>query len=154
MVTTMTKTNSTMGNGDNCSRYAARQQGTDEIVSTPVKDSYFKLFQKECLKRIKLLNLNDWEVNFTHTDLNDRDEEALAITSWNVSQRSVTFLLGTDFYNQGISESIIKDVAKHEVLHLLLAKITSLARNRYVLDREIDEEIHVLVARLEMLLWR
>jgi len=130
--------------------FTTASQGNILEKTHQTTSEHFKRFRSECERLVSSIRLDDWEVNYSWSDLEiDHGEEGiLALTAWDLEQRSVTFKLNKEFYHEKPAVWLLKAVAKHEVLHLLLARLQSLAKSRYIQEREITEEIHSLVAKL------
>jgi len=107
----------------------------------------FDLFKKECKKLIDLLELNNWEVYFTHTDLVDE----FAGIDFNSNDMVATLYLSTNWgtgINNTVTNAAIKSSALHEVIHLLLASLVGLALDRFSTRQEIDRETETMVNKL------
>ena len=136
-------------NAPSVSRKAARSSSVNKNETTPQD---FALFKNEILKWIKVLGLNNWEIYFSHSNIEHGD--VLATTSWSLTNRSVTFTLSKDWADHARhDQEEIKMTALHEVLHLLLARLTTLARHRFIREEEILDSIHEVVSILGELLY-
>lgn len=106
----------------------------------------FELYKKECLKWIKVFGLLDWEPYFDH---NEKVTESTARCSFNHESKNVTFTLFQDWEGEIISCETINMCAFHEVMELLLCKMTSLCHERFITENEIQEATHAIIRRLE-----
>jgi len=106
------------------------------------------LFKKTFLRYVKILGLTDYQVYFKHEYI----QEAFATLENYEPGKIITVKMTTELY--GFDAKVFNPVtsAKHEAVHLLLARIQYLAGNRYVTESSIDEEIEGLVRKLEVLL--
>jgi hypothetical protein len=92
-----------------------------------INDQEFKLFQEEFKKYQKLLNLQDYKVVFEcrHIDGNFGQIQS------NSEMRTAFVTLTNIVCSSDIEYFDIKETAKHEAMHLLLADITYLACERF-----------------------
>jgi len=112
-------------------------------------DKHFQLFQKECEKWIKKLKLDNWEV---HYDWQESKENRASCIS-NLNGYIITLLLSKKWENyEKVSDSDICQVAKHEVIHILMARFSTNAKSRYVSSDDMEESGEELVRKLEKLL--
>ena len=114
-------------------------------------DKDFKLFKTECQKWIDKFELNEWKVYYKHQSLK---KSVFAEINSNLHGRVTIITLEKDWPMEGIEsiEDSIKEVAKHEVIHLLLVQLCSNAQTRYVNKDQVDEAEEALVRKLEKLL--
>lgn len=112
---------------------------------------HFKVFCKEASQWLTVLGITDWEINFRFDaeDYSGDKEEELneAWISYNMKGRRATIALCMWQANE-LSDMDIKLAAFHEVIHLLLARLSILAKNDHIDDFDIDEENHAIIARL------
>jgi len=107
----------------------------------------FELFEKWCrywINRFKLA----WRFDFFLTPLPDkkqseilRDYMACVAT---VQLHTEITKTAKDSYSK-----VIKDIAKHEIIHGLLSNLVALARSRFVTEIEIEKAEEELVVKLE-----
>lgn len=108
---------------------------------------HFKIFKKECQRWIKGFNLSNWQVYFKH--LKFRGEvKAFARLKSNLSSHTATIFLNKDWEKDLLTDERIKKSARHEVMHLLLARLGELSRSRYVTPTEFIEAEEEIVNRL------
>lgn len=112
---------------------------------------HFEIFKEECKKWINYYGLLQWEINFYH-DETKSDNCALAL--WNLVAKRCDFYMYYEWDKEDLTEEYIKRVALHEVTHLLLGRLHSLAGYRFVRDAEIDESVHEIIRILEGILFR
>ena len=109
---------------------------TDEKKVKTTK-THLGVFKHEFLKYQKLLGLNGWDVSFSKKTLNSVAQICYVTNDCNAEVvLGATFPRGTN----------IKKTAKHEAIHLLLARYDYLATARYVNPEELiqaNEEITV-----------
>ena len=112
---------------------------------TTTKD--FKLFKKVVNKWIKRLGLYGWTVEFVHDKSVLGDGMAGILPD--LDARTVVFMLASEWPIIP-KKRMIKLVAFHEVAELLLFRLNTLAKGRYVQSQyDIDEEIHNVIKILE-----
>ena len=104
-----------------------------------------KEFKKECERLIEVLGLKRYCYYFGMEDLGDRQ----AITAMNVGEGVMTLLLNTDNDDGHLDP---KQCARHEMAHVLTAKVGQLANCRFIDNEEVDEEMEVIANILERVL--
>lgn len=115
---------------------------------TTAKD--FEIFKKEAELWIKRLGLVDWSIYFSHVG---DCPNALASMMANIPNRGATINLSADWTGEGISVSQLRETAFHEVLELVLARLSYLGECRFLQDEEIPEERHNIIRRFENLFY-
>lgn len=110
----------------------------------------FEFFKKECRKWIDRLELNTYSVGFQHIDL--KDCYARTRTQYSAMNSTIALTSNWDDEVRPCNRKEIAQVAKHEVIHLLLAKFDKLAHSRYVTEDELDQAEHEIVRKLENLI--
>lgn len=102
---------------------------------------------------IKKLEINDYQVKVVTKEKDSKYEGAMTETEfWN---GFATITLMTDYDDHYIIGNIMKDLdntARHECLHVMLGKYESLARCRYLLKDEFDNENEYITRKLTRLL--
>lgn len=110
---------------------------------------HFKVFKKECLKWQNRFELHNWELHFRWQDT-DKDRAGLTI---NLDAYIATAFLSRNWDNYDkISKNDIKIVAKHEMIHLLLGRISALVGARFLTTDERDEADEETVRKLEFII--
>jgi hypothetical protein len=107
----------------------------------------FEVFKKEFEKYRKLLGLTGWDVFYEYKPLEDK----FASVSYMADTCEATVSLNSKPSQKALPHNDIKKHAKHEAMHLLLARFDGIAQSRYA-DRtalEIaNEEIAVKLTEL------
>lgn len=103
-------------------------------------DKEFEAFKEYCKKYVSLFELNDFEVHFELKKI----KGAYATTVVDIMGHSTVISL--NLYNP--PETNLQKIALHEVCHLLIAKLTWLARSRYVMSEEIEETNEEVTVKL------
>ena len=113
----------------------------------------FKLFVEECEKWIDFFGLKDWYVIFDHEDIEDQYEGSTARYVYDRKARVVRITLNKILNVMEDKRKVLKVAAFHEVSELLLIRLIDFAHGDVPIE-EIDEEIHVIVRRLENSVYR
>ncbi|NQU83495.1 MAG: hypothetical protein HQ536_02180 [Parcubacteria group bacterium] len=115
------------------------------------KEGKFELFKSECKRWIDELKLDNWEVHYRWED----DEENRASCSADLGGYIATLSLSTNWgvhRKVAIPDEEVKQCAKHEVIHLMLARISANAKSRYVSRDDLEESEEELVRKLEKII--
>lgn len=115
---------------------------------------HFKLFKKECKKWQNKWELNHWDISYQWENLDDCGFDMGA--SWTFKDYHAIVKLDTEIDESNMGDislnQLVKDTAKHEMIHVLLGKIFGLAADRYISSPELGQEEERLVRQLEKLL--
>lgn len=114
---------------------------------------HFAIFKAECKRLLKLWGVNDWDVTFAHEGLS----YARAQCRFSLITRVATISLGRVWSGDGNKAyepafSMIKDCARHECAHLLLAPLHGLTGARYVTEDEEKCAVESVCRHLQGLL--
>lgn len=112
---------------------------------------HFELFKVECRKWVEVFGLKGWQIHFEH---NGKKDNSRASCTYDVVDRSVSFILQRDWDRDDVTNREVRFVALHEVLELLLSSLSNLAGFRYTTKLEIEEEVHVIIRTLENILFK
>jgi SRSO17 transposase len=112
------------------------------------KNRDFELFKKEFTKWQEKLGLTSFKVYFKYESLEDR----FASIRFNTSSMVASVGLNDKLPKENKPFKDVKFSARHEVSHLLIAKLEDLANHRYVAEREIDEASEELANKIADLL--
>ena len=107
----------------------------------------FEIFKKRCEYWRKELGLHRWKVYYEHKKTTD--DESYAETRPNTSDRIASIVLDTRWDSEPKTPEKLDEIAKHEILHLLLAPLHYLARQRNFLNDEYATAEHEIVWLLE-----
>ena len=97
---------------------------------------------------MKILGLTDYQVYFKH----EYTRNAFSTLENYEPGKIITVVLTTELNGFDAEVFNPSTSAKHEAIHLLLARIQYLAGSRYITESSIDEEVEGLVRKLEVLL--
>ena len=112
-----------------------------------VSAGHFELFKSECQKWIDKLELNNWEIYWVLWDF----DNAISQITTNLPGYSATISLCKKWDDSiaPLNNDEIKKAAKHEVIHLLTARLFCSGQSRYISIDELSEAEHELVRKLE-----
>ena len=110
---------------------------------------HFELFKKECQFWIDILNLNNYEINFSHESCEFYGEKIFAITSRTYNSRYVDIIFSDTFHDKEPTDELIKRYAQHEVFEVLLNDMWILASARSWDEDQWDAAGHDLIHRLQ-----
>lgn len=117
-----------------------------------VSTAYFSRFKKAFLHWQERLGLTHYRVSFTHKFHPD-DYAEISIMQLG---KCATVLFTTELTGPSADTKLTpEDQAKHEVLHLLLSRLSrlsSLGQARYIEQNDLSEEEEAIVVRLEKIL--
>lgn len=110
-----------------------------------VTSKQFAFFKKCCKQYIELFSLGNWEITYKLEKLEGNRCECW----WKLSGYVATIYLN-DRWQQGwpLTNKILRNCALHEVAHLLLARLSSNARARYVQEEDLRESEEEVVRRV------
>jgi len=109
---------------------------------------HFEIFKKECKKWQEVLSLDNCNLYFQHIDLGESDATCLRTTDGRMTLSLSTELLDEIDYDMPIT-NYIKKLAKHEMIHALLAQLALSITRDEVLRHEAEE---LLVHKLEKII--
>ena len=106
---------------------------------------HFAQFKRSVNKWLAIFGLVSWEVVCLHKEL---QEPRLAECGVDPSSNLADVTLGTDWGDLPRTAKCMDQTACHEVLHILLAKLTTIAGERWVTERELENEEHAVIRAL------
>jgi len=106
----------------------------------------YNLFKKECIKRAKQFQLNNWQIDFYLADI--EGVQAQVFRDYLACIAKVNFSTTITKSPDETWEQLIKDTAKHEMLHVLDGNLAQLAASRYVTPDEIEKAEEELTVKL------
>lgn len=121
--------------------------GDDDDVLHDVTDQEFTLFKVACYRYQKQFSLMDWDLYFCMEDLSEDAE--MANISWCFTGHSVRITLSSKMPQYDDYSSELDKIARHEIIHLLLARIQEYSQRRNVIQADIDESIESLVRMID-----
>jgi hypothetical protein len=110
---------------------------------------YFERFKAEFLRWQKELGLTQYRIDFFHEKL---DCLYAAMTVWE-KEKAARVSLATEISKDSAKiDPGPEEHARHEVLHLLIHRLSWLGGCRYITDDDLHEESEAIVVRLEKVL--
>jgi hypothetical protein len=106
---------------------------------------HLDLYKKEILRWLNLFKISGWEFYF---EFDEKDKENTAGSKWNLEGRTMIFELSRHQKRKYLTDESIKISALHEVLHVIFARLSTLASRRYTSETEIKESIEEVVTTL------
>lgn len=113
---------------------------------------HFATFKRECLGLQREWQLADWELRFEHASLG---KDFYADCSVSLEDRSavIRFCREWPLGGEAVNQEALRDLAKHEVLHVLLGPMgRRLNFRRVITQEEADEAEHGVLMRLMKLI--
>jgi predicted SprT family Zn-dependent metalloprotease len=111
----------------------------------PIGKAHFQVFSKEIKQKVADLGLHSWRVMISHVDMKPRERLA-CVTFWGDS-RQADFFLNRKTITR-FSPRDMKEVAVHEVAHLMVADLVTVLSRPRPLDREVSWETEKLATAL------
>lgn len=117
-----------------------------DINMPKVSKRQFELFKKECKKWIDIFELNNWDINFKQ----NKTKNAIAYCYTDINSYQATIHLCKDWSSEKMefTDKNIKKTALHEVLHLLLARLSDYGGSRFLTNDDFIEAEEELVNKL------
>lgn len=109
-------------------------------------------FKDECEKWIAKLGLTGWTVYYSFTPKDEEETEYASCSPDYMGCKADIQLSRCWDEKCPPTEANIRQSAKHEIIHLLLANLTALARNRFVVRGELEKAEEAITIKLERVL--
>lgn len=109
------------------------------------KDNNFRIFVKECKFWVDKLHIDGWGVEYSMSKLGNVESFATITFQSNGMKARITFY---QRQNEDQSADQIREHAKHEIMHLLIARYATMAENRFCRDEELEQAEEELVQKL------
>jgi len=107
---------------------------------------HLDLFEKKVLEWLDVFKISGWEFHF---GFDEKDKESTAGARWNLESRIITFELSREQTKKNLTNEEISKSALHEALHVVFARLMTLAIRRYTTKTEIDESAEEAVNTLK-----
>jgi len=114
---------------------------------SPTNNSIFDEFKDECNRQIERLGLKDWDIEIRQEQMCGEDETNAANTQFTEKGRVAVITM-----NSAFPPDNPRQVAKHEVAHVLLGRLNLVAENRFITEEELADAIESVCTRLEKVL--
>lgn len=110
---------------------------------------HFSLFRSECERCIKLYRIVGWRADYLH----DKCEGARAECRSDAKHQVVVFALSTEWGDQvRPTDALVRQAARHEVIHLIVDKLNEISQFRFVTRDEHQHALESTVRHLEEIL--
>jgi hypothetical protein len=110
---------------------------------------HFDIFHKECQRLQKEWHLNGWNIRYEHKKFENVNAQMIKNGNcYNATMALSTFIDCDEFTDKQNTVKFIKDLAKHEMIHLLLGRVIHCAEARWCTDSELVEAEEELVRKL------
>lgn len=105
----------------------------------------FDYFVSRCRFYQKEFGLRSWEFYYDFEDLSEKDE--LACVNWCLSGHSASITMSSKLPTTSRTDmkTVIDRVARHEVIHVGIARFYDYAQRRYLNPEDLDEALEELV---------
>lgn len=113
-------------------------------MKVPRKD--FEIFKKECIRLQKEWGLLGWELVFKFESLIDKKH--MAETNANLSSRKATLFLSSELPDENKDDRDPIANARHEMLHVLLWRMSGNGYERFTTRAELEESEHEVIMQL------
>ena len=117
----------------------------DKLHEVTTKE--YEYFQKACKVYQKSFGLVDWDLYFCFEDLSDDSD--MANISWCFTGHSARITLSNKLPAYENYTLELDNIARHEMIHLLLARIQEYAQRRNMNQEDIDEALESLVRTID-----
>ena len=123
------------------------------ITMTSTTAKHFAVFKKECLRMIDVLGLRDWHIRIERGEVDGerRFEETTTEATASVTAEARCAVVTMGSRMNDATDKILKEHARHEILHVVLGDLMACAYDRYTTPEQIRIENEKLVARLSRL---
>jgi len=112
-----------------------------------ITDKQFKVFESEANKWVEYLQLKDYHLMITKEDL--EDDDVCATCTVNIDNANAHIRIQDKIAeDEYCTDKAIRQVAKHEVLELLLAEVWQIGQKRWANIEEFDRAKHRVISRL------
>lgn len=109
----------------------------------------FEIFKKECKRLQNEWHLNGWTFGFLHQKLDGSNAQVIVDGENHMATFSLNIDLGYGQVDREMNRSeFIKSLAKHETIHVLLGRLTSVAERRWATYQEFISAEEELVRKL------
>jgi hypothetical protein len=119
-----------------------------EILGMKTSKADFKYFKARCEYWIDYLGINDWNVNYAHTEKIDARAVFDPMNAGSVGRECYLALAIEWVKDLPINKESLNQTALHEVVHLLLGEFSCIAESRFITKDELHAAEHALVNRI------
>lgn len=111
---------------------------------------HFERFVNYCIQYQAHFKLHDWALAFEFKDL--QEDRARTVLTLEASQAVIGLNTNWNEDVRKFAEQQLREVAKHEMLHVFLGRLGELARYRYLTSRELEAAEHAIIQKLLFLI--
>jgi hypothetical protein len=108
-------------------------------------ESDFDFFKSECLRFQREWGLNNWTIIFLWLPI---QENRLAQVGRNAEAGTATIELNTEWDYPVLDHDILTQIAKEEMLHVLLGHYSDIAESRYTSEDTLFKAEHEVIQHL------
>lgn len=119
---------------------------------TKTTKKHFGIFKTECERLIKKAGLGGWSVKIFHRKC--ETENATAEIEYGMINRSVIIVFDTEWDENYriLTPEAVRVTAKHEIAHLIIARLAVSAEARFITESEVTEAKEEIARILEKIL--
>lgn len=110
---------------------------------------YFKKRVEYWQKRFELMN---WKIEVIQEKKSKEFLDAYLEHTYQNEEAKIILLTEGNRFSKKNTKKDLDDTAKHEVIHLILSKYEMSSKRRYIQEKELDEELEIIVRKLTRLL--
>ncbi len=111
---------------------------------------HFEYFERRVHHWAKVLGLSDWRVVVKHERTGPKTH---ATANAQLQARVATICLSPSWSHEPVTDQELDRVALHEAAEVLLWQLSLMALRHAHHSNVVDEEVHVIIRRLERALW-
>lgn len=112
-------------------------------------EEHFAFFEAEVRKWLKRMQLDFWKVLVTRDDI-----QGYAQTAIDYLSRTANVVLCNEWDDEllSLNEDTLREIAQHEVMHILVEPVATIAKARFVSQDSLVANLEELVRRLVRLI--
>jgi hypothetical protein len=112
---------------------------------------HFAHFKERCLFWADKFGLDEWELRFIHEENKNALHTCAAVHRQYTASVAGVYL-SPDWGKDEINDNVLDLAAKHEMAHLLIGALSTMADARYVTQDEVEHAEEALIVKLCKLL--
>ena len=116
------------------------------IIKKKITENDFNFFVSECKKWQKKLELGNWDIDYFLEKLDSA--EGTIDRNYFSCRASITLATEIKLTNGDSAKKVIKEIAKHEMIHLLLSNFSAVGSSRFSTEDEFKKAEEELVVKL------
>lgn len=111
-----------------------------------LRKSHFNLFKKYCRSWIDTFCIKNWDIDYDFGAI--ADSEAVVSKNYMGCRVNVKLADEIELSNNKTIEYTLNEVAKHEMLHILIGNLVMLAGSRFITRDELSKSEEELIIKL------